>query len=159
MHSLREPQDVVVPIARVRHAYAARVGHARRCGEGCVCQITLHSNTHLRFILWVTNINMPNNTLHYIVTHTSDLFCGSLGTQTQLFLTPPKLTSPCQGSDLSSLGRLILEKEGLMVVSRWQICAAAAAGDSTTRSKTQRRAPNSAQPVSRQKIKFIVILR
>ena len=45
--------------------------------------------------------------------------CGDLNgyvctycTQTQLFLTPKKIkkkiTSPCQGSDLSSLGRLIL---------------------------------------------------
>ena len=44
-------------------------------------------------------------------------FCGSPITQTQPFLTPPKIviffTSPCQGSDLSSLGRLIMKKDGL----------------------------------------------
>ena len=40
-------------------------------------------------------------------------------TQTQLFLTPPKFFFSCQGSDLSSLGRLMLKKqgEGLMVVN------------------------------------------
>ena len=44
---------------------------------------------------------------------------------TALFNPPPNLTSPCQGSDLSSLGRIILEKEGLAVVvvflKEWQI--------------------------------------
>ena len=52
------------------------------------------------------------------------LFCASgtsRYTQTQLFLTPPPksifLTSPCQGSDLSSLGRLIMKKQGLSDVA------------------------------------------
>ena len=34
-----------------------------------------------------------------------------LCTQTQLFLTPPPKKIPCQGSDLSSLGRLILKNK------------------------------------------------
>ena len=44
-------------------------------------------------------------------------------TQTQLVLTPPPKLFSCQGSDLSSLGILILKKQGLMMVSPffWQI--------------------------------------
>ena len=48
------------------------------------------------------------------------VFCGSLP-NTALLNTPKIffLTSPCQGSDLSSLGRLIMKKQSLMaVVSR-----------------------------------------
>ena len=45
-------------------------------------------------------------------------------TQTQLFLAPP-IFSPCRGSGLSSLRRLILKKEGLSggppFSKRWQI--------------------------------------
>jgi len=44
------------------------------------------------------------------------LFCGSLPKHAALFNTRPQffLTSPYQGSDLSSLGRLILKKQGLV---------------------------------------------
>ena len=48
----------------------------------------------------------------------------SFTTQTQLFLTPPHFFS-CQGSNLSSLGRLVLKKEGLTAMTMspcfWQI--------------------------------------
>ena len=50
-------------------------------------------------------------------------FCGSLISKHSAFYPPPFfVTSPCQGSDLSSLGRSILKKYGLtVVVSLWQI--------------------------------------
>ena len=50
-------------------------------------------------------------------------FCGSLISKHSAFYPPPFfVTSPCPGSDLSSLGRSILKKYNLtVVVSRWQI--------------------------------------
>ena len=43
------------------------------------------------------------------------MFGGSLPNTALIFDTPPPffLTSPCQGGDLSSLGRLIMKKNGL----------------------------------------------
>ena len=70
------------------------------------CQISDPSSVGLPY----TALFNPNSVGHY--------------PNTALF-NPQKhffLTCPCQGSDLSSLGRLILKKQGLMVVVNDGVC-------------------------------------
>ena len=77
---------------------------------------------------WGGQLVLEYRIIYNIIININIKFCGSLAhyPNTALLFDQKKMTSPCQGSDLSSLGRLILKKQGLitmMMMSRkkWQI--------------------------------------
>ena len=62
---------------------------------------------------WGGQLVLEYRIIYNIIININIKFCGSLAhyPNTALLFDQKKMTSPCQGSDLSSLGRLIMNED------------------------------------------------